>query len=147
MLCATMESSIGRGRRGTTCSLDGRHLPLLPAPTTCVLTLASLSPSSPSLVANLWDVTDKDIDRLSEQVFRDLGVGADSKDPVPVTKGKSKQVKEVKTKSKAKAVEETTPMGGKATTTAQAVGRARNSCKLPYLTGAAVVVYGVPVRL
>lgn len=36
--------------------------------------LTFVSSCSPALVANLWDVTDKDIDKLSENVFRLLGL-------------------------------------------------------------------------
>ena len=84
-------------------------------------------------MANLWDVTDKDIDRLSEAVFLDLGVGVEAP-PAATTKGKGRAAEKTKVKPAGK-------------TTAQAVGQARDKCKLKYLTGAAVVVYGVPVRM
>lgn len=84
------------------------------------------SPHSPSLVANLWDVTDRDIDRLSEAVFLDLDIQAGSIRAAANGKASGKKKK------------------GK--TTARAVGEARDKCKLRFLTGAAVVVYGVPVR-
>lgn len=33
--------------------------------------------NSPALVANLWDVTDKDIDKFAETVFEKLGLKGD----------------------------------------------------------------------
>lgn len=83
--------------------------------------LTRLSFPSPSLVANLWDVTDKDIDRISEAVFASLHLDGQR------VAGKKDD-------------RETKP-----TTTAQAIGQARDSCKLRFLTGAAPVVYGLPM--
>lgn len=77
---------------------------------------------SPSLVANLWDVTDRDIDRLSEAVLESMHLnGSETTDKVARNRRKR--------------------------STAEAVGDARSKCKLKYLTGAAPVVYGVPVGL
>lgn len=81
---------------------------------------------SPSLVANLWDVTDRDIDRLSTEVHKKLGldsahIGFDGK---------------VKNKN-------LLPLSD--LSTVQAVSSCRDECKLKYLTGAAPVVYGLPV--
>lgn len=67
----------------------------------------------PCLVGNLWDVTDKDIDRLTEVVLDQLGLGDDE------------------------------PHEKKSIV--QAVSSARANTKLQYLTGAAPVVYGIPV--
>ena len=36
--------------------------------------LMNVAPSSPTLVANLWDVTDKDIDKFSQSVFDKLAL-------------------------------------------------------------------------
>ena len=76
--------------------------------------------TSPTLVANLWDVTDKDIDKLSQSVFDKLGMV-------------SKEHQERATR---------TP-----TSLVAAVAQSRDSCKLKYLTGAAPVVYGIPFYL
>ena len=58
---------IGREHLITTCSLGGTYLDglLLHLP----LTLSSISPT---LVANLWDVMDKDIDKFSQSIFDKL---------------------------------------------------------------------------
>ncbi|TBU57165.1 peptidase family C50-domain-containing protein [Dichomitus squalens] len=78
----------------------------------------------PTLVANLWDVTDRDIDKFSQSVFDDLHLNPD-------------------------AVKKWCPGGGDRTpmSIVKAVSRARDSCKLRYLTGAAPVIYGIPFYL
>ncbi|KAJ1724383.1 separin protein [Coemansia erecta] len=72
----------------------------------------------PALVGNLWDVGDKDIDRFAAEVLRRWGVdGA------------------------------VAPHGGRPLSLAEAVCLARKVCRMPFLTGAAPVVYGIPVYL
>ena len=73
---------------------------------------------SPTLVANLWDVTDKDIDKFSQSVFDKLSLNS------------------MKDKC-----------SGNKTSIVAAVAQSRDSCKLKYLTGAAPVVYGIPFYL
>jgi separase len=72
----------------------------------------------------LWDVTDKDIDKMAEAVMQDLGL---------MPKVDVDGVEAVSTQSK------------KPKSIAQAVGAARDHCKLKYLTGAAAVTYGIPM--
>lgn len=76
---------------------------------------------SPCLVANLWDVTDRDIDKFSQAVFDKLALTADG------IKNWGRRYEQV--------------------SIVDAVGQARESCKLKYLTGAAPVVYGIPFYL
>ncbi|KAF8708110.1 Peptidase family C50, partial [Rhizoctonia solani] len=71
----------------------------------------------PTLVATLWDVTDRECDRFAQSVFTSLKL-----DSV----GKTSKTK---------------------TSVIQAVASAREVCKLKYLTGAAPVVYGIPFYL
>ncbi|KAI0674723.1 peptidase family C50-domain-containing protein [Trametes maxima] len=78
----------------------------------------------PTLVANLWDVTDRDIDKFSQSVFDDLRLNADV-------------VKQWRADDNT----------GSRTSAMHAVAKARESCKLKYLTGAAPVVYGIPFYL
>ncbi|KAI8971333.1 peptidase family C50-domain-containing protein [Trametes punicea] len=78
----------------------------------------------PTLIANLWDVTDRDIDKFSQSVFDDLRLNAEA-----VKKWQAQD----------------TRSGG--TSVVRAVAKARESCKLRYLTGAAPVVYGIPFYL
>ena len=86
--------------------------------------LISSSSHSPTLVANLWDVTDRDIDKFSQSVFSDLNLNLH-------------------------AVKQWSSGGGERSpmSIVKAVSRARDSCKLRYLTGAAPVVYGIPFYL
>ncbi|KAF9552923.1 hypothetical protein CPC08DRAFT_822591 [Agrocybe pediades] len=90
----------------------------------------------PSLVANLWDVTDKDIDKLSQAVFDKLGLNA-----AELTSSKTYSTGTTTTKNKKEG--ETR----KPTSIVAAVSQSRDSCKLKYLTGAAPVVYGIPFYL
>ncbi|CAO3620083.1 unnamed protein product [Mucor hiemalis] len=72
---------------------------------------------SPAVVGNLWDVTDRSIDRLTKYMLRTWGL-----------------LKTDTTSSKPKSL-------------VQAVTESRSQCKLPYLIGAAPVVYGIPVYI
>lgn len=71
----------------------------------------------------LWDVTDKDIDKMAEAVMQDLGLMPSPAEGDVVLSNQT---------SKSRSI-------------AQAVGSARDQCKLKYLTGAAAVTYGIPV--
>ncbi|BGO99409.1 separin protein [Rhodotorula toruloides] len=73
----------------------------------------------PSLVANLWDVTDKDIDKFAFSVFRKTGIA----EP-----------------------ETASPPPSPPLSLTAAVAQSRDVCNLRYLNGAAPVVYGIPVR-
>jgi len=72
---------------------------------------------SPALVANLWDVTDKDIDKFAQSVFIKTGIASSTSPPPTSTLSLT-----------------------------AAVAQSRNQCHLRYLNGAAPVVYGIPVR-
>ncbi|KAL9542009.1 hypothetical protein MBANPS3_008825 [Mucor bainieri] len=74
---------------------------------------------SPAVVANLWDVTDRSIDKLTKYMLHSWGMLS------PTT---------AKSTDKPKSL-------------VQAVSESRNQCKLGYLIGAAPVVYGIPVYL
>ena len=75
---------------------------------------------SPTLIANIWDVTDRDIDKFAQSVF----------DKLRMTKTGVDRWKD-----------------GNGVSVVAAVAQSRDSCKLKYLTGAAPVVYGVPFYL
>ncbi|KAJ9092673.1 hypothetical protein QFC21_006738 [Naganishia friedmannii] len=80
----------------------------------------------PSLTAMLWDVTDKDIDKMAEAVMKDLQLMPSPEDEkLPTIPGPAQKTRSI----------------------AQAVGTARDQCKLRFLTGAAAVTYGIPVCL
>ena len=76
---------------------------------------------SPTLIANIWDVTDRDIDKFAQSVFDKMRM---TKEEVDRWNDESDGVSVV-----------------------TAVAQARDSCKLKYLTGAAPVVYGIPFYL
>ncbi|PWW75361.1 hypothetical protein C7212DRAFT_358438 [Tuber magnatum] len=78
----------------------------------------------PSMVATLWDVTDKDIDRFSKDVFNRWGLFSG--------RGKSKKGRELEAPN---------------ASLVEAVAKGRESCVLKYLNGAAPVVYGIPAYL
>ena len=65
----------------------------------------------PAILANLWDVTDKDIDRFTKEVFESWGL--------------------IGRKARGESLVE-------------AVSKARDTCVMKYLNGAAPVVYGIP---
>ncbi|KAJ1976970.1 separin protein [Dimargaris verticillata] len=75
---------------------------------------------SPAVVANLWDVTDKDIDRFSRGLMARWGLINDPQHPNRPGSPKSLD---------------------------EAVCQSRNDCHLTYLIGAAPIVYGVPCYL
>ena len=96
----------------------------------------------PAMVATLWDVTDKDIDRYSTTLLEDwglLGKPTSQTDCSPVkkpTRGKGKE----QGKTTASSDNENMSLD-------RAVSHARGSCIFRYLNGAAPIVYGVPVFL
>jgi len=96
-------------------------------------TLHCCTAGCPAAVANLWDVTDKDIDRFSQAVLSSwISGGADSSS----TGG-----------SRADGRQPAAAAAGGAAAEADmsaAVAASRGACKLPYLVGAAPVCYGIP---
>ncbi|KAK0192924.1 peptidase family C50-domain-containing protein [Armillaria mellea] len=79
----------------------------------------------PTLVANLWDVTDRDIDKFSQSVFDKLRLTRDHVQRWTIE----------------------SMMDPERTSLVAAVAQSRDVCKLKYLTGAAPVVYGIPFYL
>ena len=104
--------------------------------------ISYMQAGSPALLATLWDVTDKDIDRFSQIALEKWGLfkAFDPRD------GTSPMKRSVKSKGKSNktdvATERKLPLS-----LDEAVVQARGSCILRYLNGAAPVVYGVPVFL
>ena len=97
---------------------------------------------SPAMLATLWDVTDKDIDRFSHAVLEKWGLFGEARLPnssSPVKKGPKQNGK-----SKVQKVDN---MINESMSLDQAVAQSRDRCILKYLNGAASVVYGVPVYL
>lgn len=80
---------------------------------------------SPTLVANLWDVTDREIDRIAQAVMSTLRIDEET--------------------LKKRAAGQCIP--GSPVSVVRAVNESRDKCKLKYLTGAAPIVYGIPFYL
>jgi separase len=76
------------------------------------------------LIANLWDVTDRDIDKLTQAVF----------DKMRLTPEAHREKKSNEPKTDGISI-------------VRALAEAREVCKLKYITGAAPVVYGIPFYL
>jgi separase len=120
-----------------------------------------------SVVATLWDVTDKDIDRFSLTVGEEWGLWSPAAEPTKLPaktpKKRDRLVVAPTTPQKAPKTPGKTPSGAKTParnrsrsavrdrsvklSLAGAVARSRDACYLRYLNGAAPVVYGVPVYL
>ena len=77
-------------------------------------------------MANIWDVTDRDIDKFAQSVFDRMHMTMPDVGRWDQRSGGS---------------------GGGVESVVTAVAKSRDSCKLKYLTGAAPVVYGIPFYL
>ncbi|QVM13477.1 hypothetical protein D8B26_008085 [Coccidioides posadasii str. Silveira] len=97
---------------------------------------------SPALVATLWDVTDKDIDRFAEGVFKQWGLFSSEGENPGLGRLSRKNGKMADNSESGLGLEEPGSVG-----LDTAVARSRDACILKYLNGAAPVVYGVPVFL
>jgi separase len=114
---------------------------------------------SPAILANLWDVTDRDIDRLSYGVFTRWGLCGER----PKSRGTEDNLFEPERAmgldfSGATLVERKRQLNAsmkgrsmnmvrKGVSLTEALAAAREDCTLKYLNGAAPVIYGVPVFL
>ena len=85
--------------------------------------LAYVLAGCPAAVANLWDVTDKDIDRFAQAVLTEWLANSSSNKLDPLASDSS------------------------ARDVAASVAAARRACKLPYLIGASPVCYGIPTAI
>ena len=97
----------------------------------------------PALVANLWDVTDRDIDRFSQTVLERWGLFRTAQPESSSMKRSAKQ----KGKGKIENSVGVETCVHSPLALDQAVAKGRDSCNLRYLNGAAPVIYGVPVYL
>lgn len=97
------------------------HGPYLPQG----MSLSCLLAGSPVVIANLWDVTDKDIDRF----------------------GKTMLDAWLEERSNPRGCTSCVDSCRHRTTMASFMGKARDACALPFLIGAAPVCYGVPTEI
>jgi separase len=84
---------------------------------------ADIIPNSPSLTAVLWDITDAEIDKVAQSTSSQLHM--DESHALNMD-------------------EDGSDLSDSAVSNVQALSKARDCCKLKYLTGAAPVTYGVP---
>lgn len=96
----------------------------------------------PALLATLWDVTDKDIDRYSVEVLKRWGLFGREDEMKPAA-GRAT----ARAKSKQKDPESSACRKEVKVSLTEAAAKSREACFLRYLNGAAPVVYGVPVFL
>lgn len=120
------------------------------------MVLAYLLGGSAAVVANLWDVTDKDIDKFCKKVLEEWGL---MRKPEVSSKSKTTAATPARNRSKSRAPKIDkmddgglfgnfgTASGKGKTSLVEAVAKGRKECHLKYLNGAAPVVYGVPVYL
>ena len=92
----------------------------------------------PALVATLWDVTDKDIDRFAMSTLDLWGLFQPQTDFNGGKGGKGGRDGKAKHKKRLDAEE-------KKLSLVEAVAKGREACNLRYLNAAAVCVYGIPV--
>ncbi|KAF9919277.1 hypothetical protein BX616_009980 [Lobosporangium transversale] len=109
----------------------------------------------PTIVANLWDVTDKDLDRFSMATFQMWGLDRNrsymasfEEKPNYMEQGLDDVIAEgldnlEEGKIELKSYDDCEPQ----LSLVEAVKEAREKCKLKYLVGAASVVYGIPCFL
>ena len=83
--------------------------------------LAYILAGCPCVVGNLWDVTDRDIDRFTEEFLNSW-----------LNSTRSRNIASIKEPSN---------------NICKAIIEARNACKLSHLNGSATVVYGMPLFL
>lgn len=102
--------------------------------------------NSPCLIGQLFDATDKELDSIAESVLikSRLKDGHSASQGLVAARKASTNRVNVKENFVDKGV--LVPERGTRTMSlARAVAQSRDSCRLPYLTGAATVVWGVPV--
>ena len=75
---------------------------------------------APCVLGNMWDVTDKDLDKLTKSTLNHFGINEG---------------------------DDHNEANDRRCNISQSLAMSRDVCKLPYLTGAATVVYGLPIAL
>ncbi|RKF58238.1 Separin [Golovinomyces cichoracearum] len=100
-----------------------------------------LHAGSNALVATLWDVTDKDIDRFAKSTFEHWGLFR------PYIKDNELTVSPSRKKGKNNVIFDQDVKEIPKISLVEAVTMGRKACHLRYLNAAAVCVYGIPVYL
>ncbi|KAJ4836891.1 hypothetical protein Tsubulata_046816 [Turnera subulata] len=127
--------------------------------------LSYLQAGSPAIVANLWEVTDKDIDRFARAIL-DASLKARSSasldcsqcnllakefETLNIKGGKGNAKKKAQRKKAPEEEEDSNSASNKSCDhrprLGSFMGQAREACTLPFLIGAAPVCYGVPTGI
>ncbi|XP_037451889.1 separase-like isoform X2 [Triticum dicoccoides] len=125
--------------------------------------LSYLFAGSPSVIANLWDVSDKDIDRFSKALLNswlqeNVTAAKNCSKCCPLTQefesmtiAAKDNVRSRRKGSQARKQQQTVEMGGSSSCCncghrriASHISEARRACRLPLMIGASPVCYGVP---
>ncbi|KAG0297543.1 hypothetical protein BGZ96_005851 [Linnemannia gamsii] len=113
----------------------------------------------PTVVANLWDVTDRDLDRFSKALFTLWGlddISGNGNEETPTTKPRNSiwlldshmgDLRDDKNDFNAMNENPRHSLRRPRLSIVEAVKEAREECRLKYLVGAATVVYGIPCFL
>ena len=101
----------------------------------------------PALLANLWDVTDKDIDRFAQSVLEKWGLFGQVQKQQTSKGSPVKKSSRLKGKAKAREALRVDEERKFPVSLNEAVAQSRDACILKYLNGAAPVIYGIPVFL
>lgn len=123
--------------------------------------LSYLQAGSPVIFANLWDVTDKDIDRFAKAMLdgwlrERLNVSVDSEQTILVGEehdAKNRRGKGIKKKTSRNKSPDSLDNGtfknscDSRPKLGSFMGSARDACQLPFLIGASPVCYGVPTGI
>ncbi|XP_058760955.1 separase-like [Vicia villosa] len=125
--------------------------------------LSYLLAGSPSIVANLWEVTDKDIDRFGKAMFNawlkersevamqclQCNLESEESEAMNLKGGKGRAKKKAPKKKSRELPESDSPKNNCShrPKIGAFMGQARNVCKLPFLTGASPICYGVPTGI
>ena len=97
------------------------------------------------VVGNLWDVTDKDIDRFCVSALQRMTTTFKEGEERKKDKKKKKTKKDNKKTKGKRAKQSEEEEEEEVVDVLRTVALARNDCKMKYLIGAAPVCYGVPV--
>lgn len=89
---------------------------------------------APAMVGQLFDATDKELDSISESVLMGVGLKEEASEELQAAR-----------RGKVGGSGDVERCEGRRVSLAQAVAESRDSCRLPYLSGAAPVVWGIPV--
>lgn len=108
-----------------------------------------MSAGCPCVVANLWDVTDKDIDRFCQALLLQWRENGTSAGDIPACGVQASDEEQAISYSQGvlPATANLADRKDAPVLFGAAVPHSRSACRLPFLIGAAPVVYGVPTAV